>query len=254
MPTVSAPDLAGDPGHHGAGARAGAATGAGGDEDHVGALEQALQLVVLLDRRLAAERRVRPRSPGRGWRRCRCARASARCDCSSDCMSVLTAMNSTPSTCASIMRSTAFTPAPPTPTTRSTGLAVSGDVGLVDRLLLGRPAACGDGSGGALQDVLGDVRARRPYAGAPRAWARPRSGWRAGRLGAGSGSGSGSRRRRLLARRRALHGLRRETSFSRGLLGPLLAPCSGTAPPGAPPACSPAYRLPCERTSLASWR
>ena len=42
-------------------------------------------------------------------------------DCSSDCMSVFTAMNSTPSTSASIMRLTAFTPAPPTPMTRSTG-------------------------------------------------------------------------------------------------------------------------------------
>ena len=50
-------------------------------------------------------------------------------DCSSDCTSVLTAMNSTPSTCASIMRLTAFTPAPPTPTTRSTGSWVSGDDG-----------------------------------------------------------------------------------------------------------------------------
>ncbi len=44
-------------------------------------------------------------------------------DCSSDCVSVLTARNSTPSTSASIMRLTALTPAPPTPTTRSTGSA-----------------------------------------------------------------------------------------------------------------------------------
>ena len=42
-------------------------------------------------------------------------------DCCSDCRSVLTAMNSTPSTWASTMRLTALTPAPPTPTTRSTG-------------------------------------------------------------------------------------------------------------------------------------
>src|SRR3954452_13891394 len=42
-------------------------------------------------------------------------------DCSSDWTSVLTAMKSTPSTCASIIRLTAVTPAPPTPTTRSSG-------------------------------------------------------------------------------------------------------------------------------------
>ena len=42
-------------------------------------------------------------------------------DCWSDCMSVLTATNSTPATPASIMRLTALTPAPPTPTTRICG-------------------------------------------------------------------------------------------------------------------------------------
>ena len=42
-------------------------------------------------------------------------------ECSSDCRSVLIEMNSTPSTPASIMRSTALTPAPPTPTTRRIG-------------------------------------------------------------------------------------------------------------------------------------
>ena len=41
--------------------------------------------------------------------------------CWSDCRSVLTAMNSTPSTPASTIRLRAFTPAPPTPATRSTG-------------------------------------------------------------------------------------------------------------------------------------
>src|SRR3954453_22987556 len=40
----------------------------------------------------------------------------------SDCASVLSAMNSTPVTSASIMRLTAFTPPPPTPTTRSCGV------------------------------------------------------------------------------------------------------------------------------------
>src|SRR3954465_1835344 len=42
-------------------------------------------------------------------------------DWRSDCMSVLIATNSTPRICASTMRLTALTPAPPTPTTRSTG-------------------------------------------------------------------------------------------------------------------------------------
>ena len=42
-------------------------------------------------------------------------------DCCSDCRSVLIPTKSTPSTSASIMRSTALTPAPPTPTTRMTG-------------------------------------------------------------------------------------------------------------------------------------
>ncbi len=55
-----------------------------------------------------------------------CTRVGA-LDCSSDWTSVFTAMNSTPWTCASIMRSTAFTPAPPTPITRSTGSRCSGD-------------------------------------------------------------------------------------------------------------------------------
>ena len=39
----------------------------------------------------------------------------------SDCASVLKARNSTPGTSASIIRLTAFTPPPPTPTTRSLG-------------------------------------------------------------------------------------------------------------------------------------
>ena len=60
-------DLAGDARHHGRRAGAGAAAGAGGDEDHVRALEQALELVVLLHRRCAAELGVRARAePARG--------------------------------------------------------------------------------------------------------------------------------------------------------------------------------------------
>jgi hypothetical protein len=48
---------------------------------------------------------------------------------SSDCRSVFKAMNSTPSTPASIIRFTALTPAPPTPTTRRTGSWLRGDCG-----------------------------------------------------------------------------------------------------------------------------
>ena len=42
-------DLAGEAGDDRGGARAGAAAGTGGDEDHVGALQQALDLVLLLE-------------------------------------------------------------------------------------------------------------------------------------------------------------------------------------------------------------
>ena len=58
---------------------------------------------------------------------------------SSDCMSVLTAMKSTPSTWASIMRLTALTPAPPTPTTRSFGSVTPADIELISSCE-GRPA------------------------------------------------------------------------------------------------------------------
>ena len=48
-------DLAGEPGDHRSGAGAGAAACSGGDEDHVGALEQALDLVLLLEGGAVAE-------------------------------------------------------------------------------------------------------------------------------------------------------------------------------------------------------
>ena len=123
MPTVSAPSSRAMRATIGAGARAGAAAGAGGDEDHVAALEQRLDLVVLLHRGLAAEVGVgagaeAARDPAPPmWS------VMSAVDCCSDCRSVLTARNSTPSTSASTMRLTALTPAPPTPTTRMTGLA-----------------------------------------------------------------------------------------------------------------------------------
>ena len=48
-------DLAGEAGDDRGGARAGAAAGTGGDEDHVGALQQALDLVLLLEGRAVAD-------------------------------------------------------------------------------------------------------------------------------------------------------------------------------------------------------
>ena len=51
-------DVAGEAGDHGRGAGAGAAAGAGGDEDHVGALEHALDPVLLLEGGAVAELRV----------------------------------------------------------------------------------------------------------------------------------------------------------------------------------------------------
>ena len=53
-------DLAGEAGDHRGGAGAGAAAGAGGDEDHVGALQQALDLVLLLEGGAVAELGVGP--------------------------------------------------------------------------------------------------------------------------------------------------------------------------------------------------
>ena len=55
MPTVSAPTSRARRATTGAAPRAGAAAGAGGDEDHVGALQQALDLVLLLEGRAVAD-------------------------------------------------------------------------------------------------------------------------------------------------------------------------------------------------------
>ena len=77
----------------------------------------------------------------------------SRVDCCSDCRSVLTAMNSTPSTSASTMRLTALTPAPPTPTTRSTGPC---DLG-ARRRGSSRGAVRRAALRAALEDVLRDV-------------------------------------------------------------------------------------------------
>src|SRR6266511_916544 len=100
--------------------RGGAGTGpaalAGSDEDHVRTSEGVLDLVVALLRRLAADPRV-----GAGAESLRQVAPDMDlrlpyeiCSC---CMSVLTATNSTWLMPASIIRLTAFRPAPPTPTT-----------------------------------------------------------------------------------------------------------------------------------------
>ena len=94
----------------------GAATLAGGDEDHVGALERLLQLVATLLRRCVADLGVRPRAetPRR-------LRADVDLDVGvgvEECLRIVfTAMNSTPVRPDSTMRLTAFVPPPPTPTT-----------------------------------------------------------------------------------------------------------------------------------------
>ena len=110
-------ELAPELGHDRCGAGARAAALAGGDEDHVGALERLLQLVAALLR--GGERRPpgRRRRRGRASPSSRCGSSRRRRVISSACASVLTAMNSTPLRPDSTMRLTAFVPPPPTPTT-----------------------------------------------------------------------------------------------------------------------------------------
>ena len=203
-----------------------------------------------------------------------CTRVGA-LDCSSDCTSVLTAMNSTPSTWASIIRSTAFTPAPPTPITRSTGSRCRGEVGR----WISSTGSWRRGAVVALHDVLGDVGGEdRPQAllrrgdalvarrrallarkRAPPAWDATRGGGARARSRAGAwgacASGVNSRRaagvrstgsRVVLARRTRTRALRTRR--------PPRPRSNGRARPGGPPSCSRAYRLPCPRTSFASWR
>ena len=87
-------------------------------------------------------------------------------DCCSDCASVLSAMNSTPPTSASIMRLTALTPPPPTPTTRSCGWPDVGP-GRTSHSVVGRSAAAGSAAAGPSCSRAG--RRRRRGAGAPAA-------------------------------------------------------------------------------------
>ena len=90
-------ELAGEAGDHRRRAGAGAAAEAGGDEDHVGAVERLDDLVGVLERRLRGRRsdRRRRRAP---WSACApiCSLIGAALSCSA-CRSVLATMNSTPS-------------------------------------------------------------------------------------------------------------------------------------------------------------
>ena len=65
-PMVSAPELARDRGHHRRAAGAGAAALAGGDEDHVGTLEDLLDLLAVVLGGLAADLRVGPGAEAAG--------------------------------------------------------------------------------------------------------------------------------------------------------------------------------------------
>src|SRR3954468_4019640 len=105
-------------------------------------------------------------------------------DCCRDCRSVLTARNSTPSTCASTMRLTAFTPAPPTPTTRSTGcptgLAVPHGVGSsATREYGSRPGSCRGAGGWRMLSGMSALKAWR------------RRSCAVGTCGSGAGGASG---------------------------------------------------------------
>ena len=119
-PTVSAPiSFLAISAIDGRGAGAGAAALAGGDEDHVRALERFLDLVARLGGGAVADVRV-----GAGAEALRELVADVELDVGvahrSAWASVFAAMNSTPRRPASTMRLTAFVPPPPTPTTLMT--------------------------------------------------------------------------------------------------------------------------------------
>ena len=154
-----------------------------------------------------------------------CRRPSA-ADCSSDCMSVLTARNSTPSTSASTMRFTALTPAPPTPTTRSIGSLTLPDIGGRSGVTLGSRVTAGAGSRSRmLSGMSAEKTERRRSSGlgtpscAPALFALAPA--LLALLGAARGLGGAALEAlRRLGRGRRRRGLllRRGFSFARGLL------------------------------------
>ena len=119
--TVRMPELARDLRDHRRRTRARAAAHAGGDEQHVAALDQLDDAIAVFHRRLAADFRVRARAESlrdvaadlqRGFT----------CECLSACASVFTQMNSTPSMPLFVMWATALPPPPPTPITLMTAV------------------------------------------------------------------------------------------------------------------------------------
>ena len=227
MPTVSAPSSRAIRAIDRRGAGAGAAALARGDEHHVRALEQRLDAVVVLHRRGVAELGVRAgaqpaRDVGpdlerhvRGRRVQRLRVGVQRDELDAGDLGLDHAVDGVHAAAAD---------------------ADHAQLGLAGRLGAGRgPLVLGRRRAGRLAAGPSCSRAgptRRRGAGAPAASAcaaRP----------ARSGAASGSARlgRRLRGRR---------------LLTP--PPSSGRAPPAVLPACSPAYRLPFESTSFASWR
>ena len=115
-PTVSAPSSRAISAMTGAAPVPGAAALAGGDEHHVGALEDLADLVPALLGRRAPHLGIRARAQPRVILPPMWSFTSAS-HISSAWASVLTAMNSTPLSPASTMRLTALVPPPPTPTT-----------------------------------------------------------------------------------------------------------------------------------------
>jgi hypothetical protein len=109
-------ELAGDRGDDGRATGAGAAALARGHEDHVGPLEDLLDLLAVVLGGLAADLGVGPGAEAAGE-----LAADVELDVGVGhqraCASVFTAMNSTPLRPTSIMRLTALTPPPPMPTT-----------------------------------------------------------------------------------------------------------------------------------------
>ena len=132
---------------------------------------------------------------------------SCAADCWSDCRSVLIARNSTPSISASTIRLIAFTPAPPTPTTRSTGVP----------------------TGRAERTPRRRARAGRRHRARARAAARDRSAGRRSIRFSGMSAENAWRRRSWGVGIRRLLGRRRDGPLGRGMAARAGTGCSGQA-------------------------